>query len=103
MNISSGTQNVILYCICRRSNVAVGPTTWFINNSELTRTTADGNNPYYRNNVPSPLIIPSFTATRAGTYRCISLDGTVSIDLAISRMYIIIVIYVYCGKTSCLN
>ena len=71
MDIPSGTQNVILYCICRRNNdVAVGPTRWFINGSAVT-TTADGSgNPYYRNNVPSPLIIPSFTATHAGTYRC---------------------------------
>ena len=96
MIIPSGTQNVILYCICRRTNVAVGPTTWFIDGTAVTSTTASGDNPYYRNNIPSPLIIPLFTATRAGTYGCGGLnnDGTeptspsVSIDLAISGMYI---------------
>ena len=76
MNIPNGTQNVILYCICRISNAAVGPTTWFIDGTAVTRTTADGSgNPYYRNNVPSPLIIPTFTATYAGTYGCESGDG----------------------------
>ena len=84
MNIPSGTQNVILYCICRRNNVAVGPTTWFIDGTVVT-TTASGDDPYYRNNVPSPLIIPSFTATHAGTYGCGSLTTTpsVTIDLAV--------------------
>ena len=93
MDIPSGIQNVILYCICRRNiNVAVGPTTWFIDGTVVTTTTANGDNPYYRNNLPSPLIIPLFTATRAGTYGCggLNLDGTeltspsVSIDLAVS-------------------
>ena len=89
MDIPSGTQNVILYCICRRANVAVGPTTWFINGTEVTRTTAGQNNdPYSRNNVPSPLIIPSFTGTSAGTYGCqnIAMAQRVTIDLAISGM-----------------
>ena len=86
MDIPSGTQNVILYCICRRNIVAVGPTTWFINGTAVTRTTASGNDPYTRDNVPSPLIIPLFTATHAGTYGCRSLTSTpsVTIDLAIS-------------------
>ena len=72
MDIFIGTQNVILYCICRRSgtNVAAGPTYWFINGTRVTDTTASGNNPYSRNNVPAPLIIPSFTSTSAGTYGC---------------------------------
>ena len=76
----------------------MGPTTWFINDAEVTLTQASGNNPYFRNNVPSPLIIPSFTATSAGTYRCTSFTIMVTINLAISRMYIIIVIYVYCDN-----
>ena len=99
IDIPSGTQNVILYCICRRDdNVAVGPTTWSFNGTELM-TQASGDNPYYRNNVPAPLIIPSFTATRAGTYRCRgSVIREVTIDLAISRMYIIIVIYLHCDN-----
>ena len=86
MDIPSGTLNVTLYCICRRNNVAVGPATWFINGTAVTRTTASGDNPYTRDNVPSPLIIPSFTATHAGTYGCASLTSTpsVTIDLAIS-------------------
>ena len=72
MDIFSGTQNVILYCICRRevTNAAAGPTYWFINDTRVTHTTADGDNPYSRNNVPAPLIIPSFTDTSAGTYGC---------------------------------
>ena len=72
MDIPSGTQNVILYCICRRggTNAAAGPTYWFINGNRVTNTTADGDNPYSRNNVPAPLIIPSFTGTSAGTYGC---------------------------------
>ena len=84
MHIPSGTQNVILYCICRINNVAVGPTTWFINGTAVA-TTASGNNPYFRNNVPSPLIIPTFTAAHADTYGCARADSpTVTIDLAIS-------------------
>ena len=101
MYISSETQNVILYCICRRNNVAVGPTTWFINGTTVT-TTASGDNPYYRNNVPSPLIIPTFNATHAGTYGCASLNNfgtdpttpSVTIDLAIAGMYYIIILLV---------
>ena len=59
MDMPSGTQNVILYCICTRNDnnnrpIAVGPTTWFINGTAVTRTTASGDNPYYRDNVPSP-------------------------------------------------
>ena len=89
MNIPSGTQNVILYCICtRNTNVAVGPAIWHINGTEVTLTQASGNNPYYRDNVPAPLIIPSFTADHVGTYGCRSVYGvpSVTIDLALSRM-----------------
>ena len=71
MDIPIGTQNVILYCICRRGGiVASGPTLWFIDGTRVTDTTVSGNNPYSRNNVPAPLIIPSFTSTSAGTYGC---------------------------------
>ena len=94
MTIPSGTQNVILYCICRRNNVAVGPTTWFINGTAVT-TIAGIVNPYTRDNVPSPLIILLFTATHAGTYGCGSFIGfgipitpSVTIDLAISGTYL---------------
>ena len=70
--IANGTQNVILYCICNRSDVAVGPTLWYFNGVQVTLTetvTTDGN-PYYRNNVPSPLIIPSFVTGHDGNYSC---------------------------------
>ena len=65
---------MIIYCICMRgsNNVGVGPTIWSRSNGQVTLTTTDetDGNPYYRNNVPSPLIIPSFNATHADTYRC---------------------------------
>ena len=81
IHIPSGTQNVILYCICIGNNdVAVGPTTWFIDGAAVT-TIASGNNPYFRNNVPAPLIIPSFTATHAGTYGCASEANTPSVTI----------------------
>ena len=70
--IANGTQNVILYCVCNRSDVAVGPTLWYFNGVQVTLTetvTTDGN-PYYRNNVPSPLIIPSFVTGHDGNYSC---------------------------------
>ena len=88
IDIPNGTQNVILYCICMRNNVAVGPTTWSFNNDVELMTQASGDNPYYRNNVPSPLIIPSFSATRVGTYGCGSLTNgpSVTIDLALLGM-----------------
>ena len=92
IDIPSGTQNVILYCICRRGNVAIGPATWFINNTEVTRTTVSGDNPYSRDNVPAPLIIPYFTADHVGTYGCENLGFTsfgserVTIDLALLCM-----------------
>ena len=88
MHIGEGTQNVILYCIGRRDNVAVGPVTWQFSDGNAITTTAGGNNPYTRDNVPSPLIIPLFTATRAGTYACgiFANNPSVTIDLAVSGM-----------------
>ena len=68
--IANGTKNVILYCICDQGNVAVGPTEWSFNNARVTATQANGNNPYYRDNVPSPLIIPLFVSGNDGTYEC---------------------------------
>ena len=69
--ITNGTQNVILYCVCVQDNVAVGPTTWFFNGVRVNRTEDDGSGaPYSRNNVPSPLIIPSFVTGNDGTYCC---------------------------------
>ena len=71
--ISNGTQNVILYCLCNRSDVAVGPSIWYINGDQVTLTQDDGSSkPYYRDSVPSPMIIPSFVTPYDGTYRCAS-------------------------------
>ena len=92
MDVPSGTQNVILYCICMRNNVAVGPGTWLINGTRVTRTTDDeSGNPYSRDNVPAPLIIPLFTATHVGTYGCTSdgdtvITSNIAIDLALPGM-----------------
>ena len=86
MHILNGTENVILYCVCTRNNVAVGPITWSFNGVGLM-TQASGDNPYYRDNIPTPIIIPSFTANRAGMYRCTGFDAMVTIDLAIPRTY----------------
>ena len=87
IDIPSGTQNVIFYCICTRDDVAVGPATWSFGSTAVT-TTASGNNPYSRDNVPAPLIIPSFTATHVGIYGYENLEGRATIDLALSRMCI---------------
>ena len=74
--IADGTEDMILYCICLTNNIAVGPTRWSFNNAQVTATQASGNNPYYRNNVPSPLIIPLFGTGNVGTYRCQSEGST---------------------------
>ena len=67
--IPSRTQNVILYCICTIDYIAVGPTHWFYNGVLVTLTENDGSgNPYFRDNIPCPLIIPSFVHN--GTYSC---------------------------------
>ena len=65
-------------------SVAVGPTYWFFGDTYVTATQANGNNPYYRNNVPSPLIIPLFAAAYVGTYRCESYKSTPSPDDSIT-------------------
>ena len=67
--VASGTQNVTLYCICMTDNIAVGPIRWFFNGTEVTRKNKAGN-PYSRNNLPSPLIIPLFVFGHDGTYHC---------------------------------
>ena len=87
--IANGTQNVILYCICMDDNVAVGPTEWLFNGIKVTLTTASGNNPYARNNVPGPLIIPSFVTGNDGTYQCGSGDSSQedTITLTLLGMY----------------
>ena len=91
--ITNGTQNVILYCICTIANVAVGPTRWLFNGDQVTLTEDDGSgSPYSRDNVPSPLIIPSFITGNDGIYRCES-DGNIistpddTITLALLGIY----------------
>ena len=97
MYIPSGTQNVILYCICRINNVAVYPARWLINGTRVTRTKANGSSdPYYRNNpwlVVVPLIIPSFTANHVGTYGCGSAKITIDLAIILSGSYIAICNY----------
>ena len=69
--ITNGTQNVILYCICTIDYIAVGPTYWYFNGVRVSLTEDNGSGaPYFRDNVPSPLIIPSFVTGNNGTYRC---------------------------------
>ena len=90
IDIPNGTQNVILYCICTRNNIAVGGAVWSFGSTAIT-TTVSGNNPYYRDNVPTSLIIPSFTATHVGTYGCENLSfynfgSEDTIHLALPRM-----------------
>ena len=85
IDIPSGTQNVILYCICMRNNVAVGGAVWSFGSTTVT-TIASGNNPYTRDNVPAALIIPSFNADHVGTYSCVNVNGIATIDLALPRM-----------------
>ena len=55
----------------------MGPTYWYFNGDQVTLTEDDGNGaPYSRDNVPSPLIIPSFVTGNDGIYHCES-DGTI--------------------------
>ena len=76
--IPSGTQNVILYCICDRSNVALGPILWYFNGVQVNLTEDNGSGaPYYRDTVPSALIIPSFVTGYDGDYSC----GNPNIDI----------------------
>ena len=69
--IANETQNVIVYCICTRNNqVAVGSIQWLFNSAPVNLIDDGSGNPYYRDNVPSPLIVPTFTATHVGMYSC---------------------------------
>jgi len=62
--IFDGTQNVIIYCLCMRDDVAVAGTRWFFPNRTQIRTEnhrlTRPDNPYFRNNVPSALVICKF-------------------------------------------
>ena len=78
---------MILYCVCRIQGIAVGPTTWFNGDTELT--IASANNPYFRDNVPSPLIFSSFIMANTGTYSCGSNNSpNVTVDLDLLGMYV---------------
>ena len=88
--IANGTENVILYCICTVDNdVAVGPTTWFEGNPMVDTSNEESDNPYTRDNVPSPLIFTSFTRSDVGVYGCRSntMESIATISLTISGMY----------------
>ena len=89
--IVSGATNVILYCICRINDVAAGPVTWFVGN-QMVGSNGGSDNPYTRDNVPTPLIFLSFTTTEVGTYQCRSNTVTATIVLSLFGMYVKIVI-----------
>ena len=69
--IAYGTQNVILYCICNKNNVAAGRAKWFLNGTRIFLARDDGSgSPYVRDILPSTLTIPSFVAPHNGIYSC---------------------------------
>ena len=84
-------------------SVATGPTFWFFNGALLTLKQSDGNgNPYSRNSVPSPLIIPSFDYPRDGNYSCgpttifdvVSTQGdTITLTLDLPGTYVCVICY----------
>jgi len=66
--IPDGANDVTIWCDC-------GPgTRWFFPDRRKVRTTTHvlyvPGGPYYMNINPSPLIIPTFTNSHAGTYTC---------------------------------
>jgi len=69
-----GTENVIIYCLCMRNNVAVGGARWFFPNGTQVRTEIHyltrPNDPYFKNNVPSVLVIRKYIHPYNGTYSC---------------------------------
>jgi len=56
------------------NNVAVGGARWFFPNKTQVRTETNRltrpNDPYYKNNVPSVLVIQNFIHPDNGTYSC---------------------------------
>jgi len=72
--IVNGTQNVIIYCLCMRNNVAVAGARWFFPNHTQVRTATHrltrANDPYFRNIIPSVLVIRKFVHPYDGTYYC---------------------------------
>ena len=70
--IIDGTQNVIIYCLCMINNIVVGGARWFFSNGTRIRLQSPSRpgSPYFINNIPTPLIIPSFVHPYDGTYSC---------------------------------
>ena len=73
--IINGTQNVIIYCLCLRDNTAaVGGAIWFLSDGTAVRrddNQVQTDSIYYRNVMPSQLIIPTFVNPFDGTYGCV--------------------------------
>jgi len=96
--IFNGTQNMIIYCLCMKNNLALGGARWFFPNRTQVRTETHRltrpNDPYYRNIVPSVLIIREFVHPYNGTYSCgpndvfnlVSSQGD-TISLTLAGMY----------------
>jgi len=101
--IFNGTQNVIIYYLCMRDNVAVGGARWFFPNRNQVRTETHWltrpNGPYYKNVIPTPLIIQKFVHPYIGTYGCGHTRHfstvSVTINLTLAGMNSLIV---YVGK-----
>ena len=93
--IFNGTQNVIIYCLCMKIDVIRPGVRWFFPDNTQVRTETNlatgPNDPYFRNIVPTPLIIREFVHPYNGTYSCgpstdfgrVLLEGdTISLILA---------------------
>jgi len=65
---------VIIYCLCLRNNVAVAGARWFFPNGTQVRVETHSatrpNDPYFRNTIPSVLVIQKFVHPYNGTYSC---------------------------------
>ena len=70
--IIDGTQNVIIYCLCMINNIVIGGARWFFPNGDRVRVQSPSRpgSPYFINNIPTPLIIPSFVHPYDGAYSC---------------------------------
>jgi len=99
--IFNGTQNVIIYCLCMKNHVARPGVRWFFPNDSQVRTETHAltrpSDPYFRNIVPTPLIIREFVYPYNGTYSCgpssefprVSSEGdTISLILASMNNFI---------------
>ena len=70
--IIDGTQNVTIYCLCMINHIVVSGARWFFPNGTRVRIQSPlrPGSPYFRNIIPTPLIIPSFVHPYDGTYGC---------------------------------